>query len=291
MDKDQEFKELEEKSIEYISEKWKIRGLPHYQDKNFIRLNVNDEIKALSTVNDIEKYLFQINQKRILDIGCGLGGLVTAFRLKGAEAIGFDIDADAIEICKLRAKYYGFNENCFFVGNAESIPFPDKFFDLITASSVLEHVGNLEKVIEEISRVSKAAYIVFPNPLCPREAHYKIFWIPYMPKMLGKLYLKIRSFNPEFFEKHVHYVSIRKITKLLEENRMKVENITEKKILEKLNNPSQIEFSISHHYGFKKFIETIRKLGLSKLIAKGYALFGPSIIVIARDKTLQEVRE
>lgn len=119
MHKAQEFNELEEKSIEYISKKRQILGIHYYRTRYHIKDGITDEIKAKRFINDIEKYLFPVNQKRILDVGCGLGGLVTAFRLKGAEAIGFDIDASAIEIGKLRARCYGFNEDCFFIGDAE----------------------------------------------------------------------------------------------------------------------------------------------------------------------------
>lgn len=77
--------------------------------------------------------------------------------------------------------------------------------------------------------MGKAAYFVFLNPLCPREAHYKIFWIPYMPKRLGKLYLKMRGFNPEFFERHVNYITPKTVIKLLEKDGMNVDSIMEKR--------------------------------------------------------------
>ena len=277
-DKTKEFKKLDEKSIEYIANKWKYLGLPQHRDKDTIKQGMNDEIKMGGIVDDIEKRLFPTNEKRILDVGCGIGGLVIAFRLKGAEAIGFDDDVNAIEVCKLRARYYGIDESCFFIGSATSIPFPDKFFDLVTATSVLEHVRNPEEVIKEVARVSKNAYITIPNPLCPREGHYKIFWIPYLPKTLGNLYLRLRGFNPEFFEKHVWYLSFSKLTKSLEKNGMNVENITKQDILMKLNNPSQIKSSI-----FKKVAEIIKKLWLSKLIAKLYTTFAPSVVLLGKD--------
>lgn len=276
MDKNQEFKKMEEKSIAYISNKWEYLGLPQYQDKDAIKREMNDEIKMSRVVRDIEKRLFSVDGKKILDVGCGIGGFVIAFRLKGAEAIGFDDDVSAIDVCKLRAKCYNF-DNCFFVGSATDVPFPDKFFDLVTATSVLEHVRNPEGVIKEMVRVSKNIYITIPNPLCPREGHYKIFWIPYMPKTVGKLYLRLRGFNPEFFEKQIYYLSIPKVTKLLEKNGMNVENITKQNILTKLNQPSLIKSST-----LKKIAEITKNFGLSKLIAKVYTAFRPSAVLVGK---------
>jgi len=267
---------LQEKSVEYIAKKWEYIGLPQHQDRDAIKQEMNDEIKMGSIVDDIEKRLFPVNGKRILDVGCGIGGLVIAFKLKGAQAIGFDEDVNAIKVCKLRAKYYGFDD-CFFIGSATSIPFREKSFDLVTATGVLEHVRNPEEVIKEMVRVGKNIYITISNPLYPREGHYKIFWIPYLPKALGKLYLRFRKFNPEFFEKHVHYISASKVKRLLERNGMHVENVVEQNTLIKLSNPSQIDSP-----NLKKIAQIIKLFRLSKIVAKLYAIFSPSITLIGK---------
>lgn len=219
MDKNQELKKLEEKGIEYIANKWKWIGLPQHRDKEAIKQEMNDENKMGGIVDDIEKRLFPVEGKRVLDVGCGIGGLAVACRLRGAVTIGFDDDIKALKICRFRAKCYRIQGN-FFLGNAQHLPFPDDYFDILTATSVLEHVKNQEKSIKEMCRVGKNIYIIIPNPLHPIEAHYRIFWVPYLPKKLVHAYLKLRGFNPKFFDQHVYYMSIPYLTKLLEENGM-----------------------------------------------------------------------
>ncbi len=271
------YEELEQKSIRYISRKWGYLGLPWYKDKDAIRRQMNDETKMTATVDDIERNLFPVCGRKSLDIGCGIGGLVVALKLKGAKAIGFDDDARTIEICRLRAKYYGL-DNDFFMGDVLHIPFANDYFDVVTATGVLEHVKDREKAVREITRVAQNIYISLPNPSCPREGHYKIFWVPYMPKILARGYLKLRGFNPQFFERYVYYLSIPKAIKLLQRQGMVVENITKRDIYNKLSNPEQIESSNLK----RKIAGIVKMMKLSTLIAKIYSYFPPRVVLVAR---------
>lgn len=54
------------------------------------------------------------------------------------------------------------------IGNAEALPFPNKSFDYIIASHVLEHARDPAKFLDELSRVGKRGYIETPLPLRER---------------------------------------------------------------------------------------------------------------------------
>jgi ubiquinone/menaquinone biosynthesis C-methylase UbiE len=63
----------------------------------------------------------------------------------------------------------------------------------------MEHVTNQTAVLGEAVRVLKpggAVYITCPNYLRFYEPHYKIRWLPLLPKLLGRLYLKCRGRSP-----------------------------------------------------------------------------------------------
>jgi SAM-dependent methyltransferase/predicted O-methyltransferase YrrM len=87
--------------------------------------------------------------KNILDIGCGpRGSLEWADMCK--ERIGLDPLADSYKLLgadKHRMRYIN--------GQAENIPFADEFFDVIFSFNSLDHVDNLSKSINEITRVLK----------------------------------------------------------------------------------------------------------------------------------------
>ncbi|HET6465836.1 MAG TPA: methyltransferase domain-containing protein [Nitrospiria bacterium] len=62
------------------------------------------------------------------------------------------------------------------IADGESLPFPDKSFDFIICSHVLEHAEDPGKFLNELSRVGKAGYIETPSEVWealmePREYH------------------------------------------------------------------------------------------------------------------------
>jgi len=113
-----------------------------------------------------KKYLKK-NVKRVLDVGCGTGGIlymIKDFFPKGTEIYGVDKSAEAIQICKKRANHDKLKFN-LKVGDAEKVPYKDNYFDLIIASDILEHVPDDKKAASEIHRVLKKggyAFITVP---------------------------------------------------------------------------------------------------------------------------------
>ncbi len=249
---------------------------------------LNDEKTKISFVDSIEREIFQMRGKKILDIGCGKGGVAIACGLKGAIVYGFDTDRNEISIAKKRIETSGINDVFVFISNAEKMPFQDNYFDLVTVTGVLEHVNNLEKVIKEIIRVVKPGgycYITTPNPFYPREGHYKIFYIPFLPKKIGEIYLKLRGFNPDFFMKYVTYPypSFNKINRIFEENGTQVQNITERDILVKLKDPQLIKNRL-----ISNIIKFINKLRLHRFMVKCIHFSYSGIFIIARKRGFNE---
>ena len=87
---------------------------------------------------------------KILDIGCGYGDLLLEFERqnKNIDLYGTDISKKAVDYCKK----LGINAD---IGNADSMPYPDKTFDLVVMSLVIEHVIDQEKALNEVYRILK----------------------------------------------------------------------------------------------------------------------------------------
>lgn len=83
---------------------------------------------------------------RILDVGCGAGGLMKELRLFG-EVYGIDIADRVVEFCK--------NKGILNVsaGSITAIPYPDNSFDVVFALDVIEHIQDDEMAMCEIYRV------------------------------------------------------------------------------------------------------------------------------------------
>lgn len=92
--------------------------------------------------------------KKVLDIGCGNGYVLSKYAKEGAEVYGIDITETSIDLCNKRFEYLSLNGN-FQVANAEELPFSNNSFDCVCSMGVLHHVPDTEKAVNEIHRVLK----------------------------------------------------------------------------------------------------------------------------------------
>jgi SAM-dependent methyltransferase len=120
---------------------------------------------------------------RVLDIGCGRGGLIELLHCQVALAVG--VDADRRSLVEHRApvvrRVSGFVEN---------LPFPDECFDLVICSWVFEHLVRPQQVFSEISRVLRnpdpstgalEGHLVFLAP----NAWHPLTWVSRLLERFG----------------------------------------------------------------------------------------------------------
>ena len=151
---------------------------------------------------------FDVTNKRLLEIGCGVGTMLVVARTKyNINAYGIEPSKDEFSpfnlISKELIKEYKLPENIIVEGFAEELPFKDESFDLIYSTNVLEHVQNPEKVLKESIRVLKTGgflQFVIPNYFSFWEGHYGIIWPCLINKPLAKLYAKIIGQNPAYID-------------------------------------------------------------------------------------------
>jgi SAM-dependent methyltransferase len=123
--------------------------------------------------------------KDVLDLGCGYGGRTVRYSELGAKSIvGFEVAARFCLQAKQLAEAKGLTNAQFIVAAGESLPFPDKSFDIITSNDVFEHVADLEATLLESVRVLRTGgtlYAVFPPFYHPTGAHLNDFisWMPW----------------------------------------------------------------------------------------------------------------
>jgi len=86
----------------------------------------------------------------VLDVACGTGEWLDCFRRRGAIVAGIDLSQKAIDACRER-----FPGNEFVCGPAESLPFVDGRFDLVTCMGSLEHFLDKPRALAEMKRVAK----------------------------------------------------------------------------------------------------------------------------------------
>lgn len=94
-----------------------------------------------------------LTNKRILDVGCGIGDHTIRLAKLGASVVGLDISPVAIKTARHRAKIHDLIENVqFCVGVIEKLNFKDEQFDFVFGIDILHHV-EVEPAVREIVRV------------------------------------------------------------------------------------------------------------------------------------------
>jgi phosphoethanolamine N-methyltransferase len=99
----------------------------------------------------------EISGRRVLDIGCGIGGPAFVLASKyGAHVVGVDIEAQLIDQARIRAERLGLDSMCEFVPvDAGPLPFPDESFDVVLSAGVVMTIDDKREVFAEAMRVLK----------------------------------------------------------------------------------------------------------------------------------------
>lgn len=130
-----------------IKNKIKEIGLTHYFRPKWYSIFINpyfiaryNIFKRIKIFSRQQKW----NNKKILDVGCGIKPYEVLF--KNSKYIGIDIEGGGHKNEYKKAdKYF----------DGKNIPFGDNFFDLVICTQVIEHTLEYEYLLKEIYRVLK----------------------------------------------------------------------------------------------------------------------------------------
>lgn len=139
---------------------------------------------AKNIVADFSARAGDVGDKKILDAGCGNGGLSIALALAGARPIGLEIEKDLYDISNKHAEFYGVDIGAVLYDGI-IMPFDDSLFDAAISVSVLEHTSDPASYLKEILRTVKPGgdlYLAFPNKFWLKETHTGILLLTYIPK-------------------------------------------------------------------------------------------------------------
>jgi SAM-dependent methyltransferase len=207
--------ELRAMLLEYRKENW--NGI---QPEAVQRKIVDDllRVDARLPLDHIQPHFPVSSATTILDLGSGVGSFVTACRQQGLKAFGLEPDRigkgsklTSIQIARRRMA-----SPVFVNGVGEGLPFRDGAFDLVIMNQVIEHVADQSLVMREALRVVRhggAVYVACPNYMRFYEPHYKIFWLPLLPKFLGRIYLRLRGRSPALLNQ-LTYTTNRRLRRL-----------------------------------------------------------------------------
>ena len=100
------------------------------------------------------KSITSIQNKRIVDIGCGGGIYTKELALMGAKSVvGIDFSKEILQAAKENCS--GFSNISFIHGDAHSTPYPNDTFDIVISRAVIHHLQDIPTFLREASRILK----------------------------------------------------------------------------------------------------------------------------------------
>ena len=211
--------------------------------------------------------------QRVLDLGCGMGGLVVALRQAGARAVGLEPNRAYGAICQLRAARYGLALP-FVTATGEGLPFPDRSFDLVVCLDVLEHAESLELTLAEIARVlvpGGQAIVTATNRFVFRDPHYHLRGINWLPRPLAEALIRWRGRGKDaaaFADRQalsaMHYVTYRRFAARCRALGFSAADVREQRIY---------AGHFDTHTRFARLIGLLRRLGLALPAYRIYRAF------------------
>ena len=175
------------------------------------------------SIKRVLEYYNDLKSKRVLEIGCGTGGVLKLLGDLGAEGFGVDPDRKALHI--LRSRLPVPINPTVIVAVGEELPFIESTFNLVLVINVLEHCKSVDKLIEEslnILRQHGRLVLVYPNYLSLYEPHYGMR-LPLPFKRLTRMYLRFRGRDPSFFDS-LNFTSPLMIRRLLKKYKAKIDS-------------------------------------------------------------------
>lgn len=139
-------------------------------------------------LNQVTRQTGALTDRKLLDLGCGMGGFAVAASFQGARVTALDYNAAYCAITRARGDLYDLDLPVLR-GAGEALPLPDAHYDIVTAWDVLEHVQDPHRMISEIGRVLRpegVAFITAINRFAFRDPHYHLPLINYLPRPIAE---------------------------------------------------------------------------------------------------------
>ena len=245
-----------------------------YAEDNFL----NDEASHLKVDKQLIPQLMDLNGKRIIDFGCGMGGMTLWYAKKwDCEIYGVDIDQHHIEVANfLKEKHQLYNVH-FEKRNIVENPLEGKF-DYIFLNDVVEHIRedylvNIFQQLEKALTPKGKIFISYPPWKSPYASHLnhviKIPWCQYLPS---------RTLNG-MIEKHNHPI-VGDLESDLKEAYAGLNRMTHEKLMSVMNQTNLKQVYRKSHCIINRFSPLknvpFRVFPLDYLITKEFIMFEKS---------------
>jgi SAM-dependent methyltransferase len=183
---------------------------------------------------------------RVLEIGCGEGGVLVPFAEKGCHCVGVDLDQKRIDIAnQYHAEQVSAGKMKFLYKNVYDADFVQQysgFFDVIILKDTIEHIPGQEKFIPHLKNLIKPdgqIFFGFPPWYMPFGGHQQICqhklpsMLPYyhiLPRGIYKALLQMMGESKDTIDQLMEIydtrITIEQFEAIISDSGLKVKNKT-----------------------------------------------------------------
>lgn len=152
----------------------------------------NSEFKPLHDINPLRlQYIDQhvgLQDKRVLDVGCGGGILSESMAQRGAIVTGIDLGEKSLNVAKLHSLESGVSVDYQKVSAEALAEATPASYDVVTCLEMLEHVPNPASIIRACATLVKPGGYVFFSTIHrnPKAYLHAVIGAEYLLRMLPR---------------------------------------------------------------------------------------------------------
>jgi ubiquinone/menaquinone biosynthesis C-methylase UbiE len=146
-----------------------IEAIQRYWNERIHDLEMTDaQVGTKEFFEDLDDYRFDklhylpklvdfssFRDRRLLEVGCGIGTDLVRFARHGARVTGIDLSETAIALARKNFALNNLSAEELRVANGEQLPYPDQAFDVVYGHGVIQYTANPVQLIRECHRVLK----------------------------------------------------------------------------------------------------------------------------------------
>lgn len=224
--------------------------------------------RARKFLSDLENTLGKVKGKKLLEIGSGYGLFLVLCLIKGVKAFGIEPAASrpytlTLDVSRELLARAGFPRNSVKAASGENLPFGDSSFDLIVSYYTLEHVQEAARVLRPDGHI----FFIVPNYGSFWEGHYGIIWLPHIPKVIAKYYVRLWGKDEKLLDQ-LQLVNCFTFKRIVRDLPFEIIDMGKTSFREKvLNLNSGSESTLGSAYKVAKFFKKIKVLNLLIFLA------------------------
>ena len=152
----------------------------------------NSEFKPLHAINPLRlnwiKSFVSLEDKKVVDVGCGGGILAESISQSGADTTGIDLSEKALKVAELHALEVGANLTYRSISAEDLADEQAEQYDVVTCMEMLEHVPDPASVVRACAKLCKPGGTLFFSTLNrnPKSYLFAIIGAEYILKLLPK---------------------------------------------------------------------------------------------------------